>query len=72
MKINDKLYDILKWVAIICLPALGTLYHALSGLWDLPYSAEIVGTISAVTTCLGIMLGISTAEYHKSQKEEDE
>lgn len=65
MKISNKTYDILKWVVIICLPALSTLYFALSGIWGFPYAEQIVGTISAVTTCLGILLGISTAEYNK-------
>lgn len=67
MKMNNKLYDILKWITVICLPALGTLYFALSGIWGFPYAEQVVGTISAVTTCLGILLGISTAEYNKSQ-----
>lgn len=66
MKLNDKLYDVLKWITVICLPALGTLYFALSGIWGFPYAEQVVGTISAVTTCLGILLGISTAEYNKN------
>lgn len=66
MKLNNKLYDVLKWVTVICLPALGTLYFALSGIWGFPYAEQVVGTISAVTTCLGILLGISTAEYNKN------
>lgn len=65
MKLNDKLYDVLKWITVICLPALGTLYFALSGIWGFPYAEQVVGTISAVTTCLGILLGISTAEYNR-------
>lgn len=66
MKLNNKLYDVLKWITVICLPALGTLYFALSGIWGFPYAEQVVGTISAVTTCLGILLGISTAEYNKN------
>lgn len=65
MKMNNKLYDVLKWITVICLPALGTLYFALSGIWGFPYAEQVVGTISAVTTCLGILLGISTAEYNR-------
>ena len=65
MKIDNKLYDVLKWITVICLPALGTLYFALSGIWGFPYAEQVVGTISAVTTCLGILLGISTAEYNR-------
>lgn len=62
---NDKLYNILKWCAMYLLPALGTLYFALAGLWGLPYGEQIVGTITAVDTFLGVLLGISTAQYNK-------
>lgn len=65
MKMDNKIYDVLKWITVICLPALGTLYFALSGIWGFPYAEQVVGTISAVTTCLGILLGISTAEYNR-------
>lgn len=67
MKMNDKVYDILKWIAMFLLPAIGTLYFALSGIWELPFGEEIVGTITAVDTFLGVILGISTASYKKSQ-----
>jgi len=66
MKISNKAYDILKWIALYLLPALGTLYFALSGIWGLPYGEEIVGTITAVDTFLGVLLGISSAQYNKS------
>lgn len=66
MRINDKVYDVLKWVVIICLPAISTMYFALANIWGLPYAEQITGTISAVTTCIGILLGISTAEYNKA------
>ena len=62
---NDKMYDILKWIAMYLLPAAGTLYFALAGIWGLPYGEEIVGTITAVDTVLGVLLGISTAHYNK-------
>ena len=69
MMIDNKAYDVLKWICVICLPALGTLYFALAGIWGFPYAEQVVGTISAVTTCLGILLGISTAEYNKRKGE---
>ena len=47
---SDKTYDILKWVAMYLLPASGTLYFALAGIWGLSYGEEIVGTITAVDT----------------------
>ncbi len=67
---NDKLYDVLKWIAMILLPALGTLYFALAGIWGFPYAEQVVGTITALDTFLGVILGISTAQYNKSNTEE--
>ena len=65
MKISNKLYDILKWLVIIVLPAVATLYSAMSNVWGWPYSEEIVTTITAVDTFLGAVLCISTATYNK-------
>ena len=65
MKMSNKLYDVLKWIAQILLPALGTLYFTVSGIWGLPYAEQIVGTVVAADTFLGIILGISTATYNK-------
>ena len=62
---SNKVYDTLKWIAMYLLPALGTLYFALSGIWGLPYGEQIVGTITAVDTFLGVILGISTTQYNK-------
>ncbi len=62
---NDKVYNVLKWIAMYLLPALGTLYFALASIWGLPYGEEIVGTITAVDTFLGVLLGISSAQYKK-------
>ena len=62
---SNKTYDILKFIAMILLPALGTLYFALASIWNLPYGEEIVGTITAIDTFLGTLLGISNAKYKK-------
>ena len=62
---SNKVYNVLKWIAMYLLPALGTLYFALSGIWGLPYGEQIVGTITAIDTFLGVILGISTAQYNK-------
>ena len=67
MKLPDKIYDVLKWIVMICLPALSTLYFALAGIWNLPMAEQIVGTIAAITTFLGVLLGISTAQYNKDK-----
>lgn len=66
MKLNDNMYEILKWIAMIVLPALGTLYFALAGIWGFPFGEEIVGTITAVDAFLGAILGISTMQYNKT------
>ena len=67
MKLSNKAYDILKWIAMYLLPAAGTLYFALAGIWGCPYGEQIVGTITAVDTFLGVLLGISSAQYHKNK-----
>ena len=62
---SNKVYDALKWIAMYLLPALGTLYFAIAGIWGLPYGEQIVGTITAIDTFLGVILGISTSQYNK-------
>ena len=66
MHISNKTYDILKWIAQYLLPATGTLYFALAGIWGFPYGEEVVGTITAVDTFLGVLLGISSTQYKKT------
>ena len=67
MKMSDKVYNVLKWIAMVVLPAIGTLYFTLSGIWGFPFGEQIVGTVAAVDTFLGVILGISTAQYNKSK-----
>lgn len=67
MKMSDKVYNILKWIAMVVLPGLGTLYFSLSSIWGLPFGEQIVGTVTAVDTFLGVILGISTAQYNKNK-----
>lgn len=66
-KLKDSVYDILKWVTLVCLPALGTAYVALAGVWGFPYAEEVSKTVMAVCTLCGALLGISTAEYNKTK-----
>lgn len=66
MKIPDKLYDILKWVTMIVIPGLGTLYSALASIWGFPLGEQVVSTCAAVTTFLGVLLGISNINYKKN------
>lgn len=63
MTMSDKTYNLLKWVAMILLPAAGTLYFALASIWGLPYGEEIVGTITAIDAFLGALLGITANRY---------
>lgn len=63
MRLSDSAYDTLKYIAQIVLPALGTLYFALSSIWGLPYGEQIVGTVTAVDAFLGALLKISTDQY---------
>ena len=63
MKMTNKCYDILKFIAQIILPAIGTLYFALASIWGLPYAEQIVGTITAIDTFLGAILGLSNKRY---------
>ena len=71
MKLDNKTYDILKWVALIVLPAIATLYNALANIWGFPYGNEIVCTITALDTFLGALLGVSTKNYNRDQAEEN-
>ena len=69
MKFSNSMYDILKYIAQIVLPAIATLYFALSQIWGLPYGEEIVGTITAVDAFLGALLKISTDQYNKLENQ---
>lgn len=66
MQLNSKVYDILKWITMIVLPALATAYVGLSAIWGWPYSTEVAKTTTVICTLLGALLGISTAQYNKS------
>lgn len=64
---SNKVYDVLKWIALVVLPAIGTLYFALASIWGFPYGEQIVGTITAIDTFLGAILGISNIQYNKKE-----
>lgn len=69
----NRVYDILKYLTIIVLPAIGALYTGLAQIWSLPYSAQIPATITVICTFLGAILCISTAQYNGGDKDpEDE
>ena len=70
MKLPDKVYNVLKWVCLICLPAVSVLYFTLSKIWGLPYGAEIPATINAIAVFIGALIGISQINISKENKED--
>lgn len=66
-KLNNKSYDVLKWIALIALPATSALYISLAALWHLPHPTEVAGTIAAIDTFLGVLLGVSSNKYQGTQ-----
>lgn len=68
---SNKVYDILKFIAQIVLPALATFYLAIAAIWGLPYGEQIAGTIMAIDTLLGAILGVSTKKYNARKLLED-
>lgn len=66
MKMSNKLYDVLKWMALVVLPAIATLYVTLAGIWNIPYTEQVIGTIAAVETFIGTVLQISNSQYKKT------
>ena len=69
MKMSNNVYNVLKWIAQYFLPAIGALYFALADIWNLPYAEQILGSIAAIDTFLGVVLGISSAQYNKRNKQ---
>jgi uncharacterized membrane protein YfcA len=67
MMIPNSLYDTLKWIVMIVIPALTTAYVGLSGIWGWPYAEEVAKTSAVVCALLGALLGISTAQYNKQE-----
>ena len=67
MKLPNKVYDVLKWLVMICIPALTTAYCGLAAIWAWPHADEVAKTSAVVCTLLGALLGISTAEYNKNK-----
>ena len=63
----NKVYDALKWIVLVVIPALTTAYVGLSGVWGWPYAEEVAKTSAVVCTLLGALLGISTAQYNKQE-----
>ena len=70
MILSDKIYNVLKWVALIALPACAVLYFTLAKIWGLPYGAEITATINAVALFIGALIGVS--QYNINKEADDD
>ena len=68
MKLPNKVYDVLKWITLVVIPALATAYVGLSNVWGFPYADEVARTACVICTLLGALLGISTAEYNREER----
>lgn len=70
MKLNNKVYDLLKWICMVVIPAMTTAYVGLAAVWGWPYATEVAKTSAVICTLLGALLGISTAQYNKGSDPE--
>lgn len=70
MILSDKIYTVLKWVALIALPACAVLYFTLAKIWGLPYGAEITATINAVALFIGALIGVSQHNINKEAEDD--
>ena len=66
MIFSNKVYNVLKWIVTIVLPAVSAAYFALAQVWGWPNAEQVVGTLAIITTFLGALLGVSTNSYNKS------
>lgn len=72
MMISNKAYDILKWIALIALDALGVCYKTLAAIWGWPFGDEVLATCTAISLCIGALIGISTAQYNRFKAVDNE
>lgn len=70
MKLSNKAYNILKWVSLIALDAVGVFYNTIAVIWELPLGDEVLATCAAVSLLIGALIGISTASYNKGKGEQ--
>ena len=71
MKMSNKMYDTLKWIVMLVLPGLGSLYFGLSEIWSLPYGEQVVGTITVLTAFLSSILKISNVKYKRDLEDSE-
>lgn len=66
MMMSNKVYDVLKWIALVALDAIGLFYSTISGIWGLPFGDEVLATCAALSLLIGALIGVSSANYKKS------
>jgi hypothetical protein len=66
MKMSNKTYDVLKWIALVALDAIGLFYSTLSGIWGLPFGDQVLETCVALSLLLGALIGVSSNQYNKT------
>lgn len=71
MKIPDKLYEVLKWLSLTAIPALTTLYGVIGTTLNIPYTQQVLMIMPAISTCIGALIGISTAKYYQDQSRDN-
>lgn len=69
MKMSNKVYDVLKWIALIALDAIGVFYKTVATIWGLPVGDEVLATCAALSLLLGTLIGVSSAQYKKTATE---
>ena len=68
---NSKLYDALKWIALVALDALGIAYESLAQVWNLPFGNEVMKTCTIVSVLIGTLIGVSSSKYKKLEVDDD-
>ena len=62
---NNKIYDFLKWLALVALDAIGIAYNTISAIWGIPYGEQVMETCVCVSVLIGALIGVSGAKYAK-------
>lgn len=68
---SNRLFDLLRTLCEIVIPAIGALYFAVAKIWQLPYGTEITGTCAAIATFLGALIGVNRASYNSGMKDQN-
>jgi hypothetical protein len=69
MKMSNKVYDVLKWIALVALDAIGLFYSTLATIWGLPLGDQVLATCAAMSLLIGTLIGVTSAQYNKTRTE---